>query len=131
MGVQTLIRCSFGPDGTTQTHTNLMTLKFKSLAWTTSQNCTHISNCLSDIPTWMSNRWKPNSSSFSTLTSPSCLSPHFMMTPLFQSPSPKALESSSTSFFFFFFFFFKKNKQTKTNPCSSSRSEGFTLELLQ
>ena len=110
MGVQTLIRCSFGPDGTTQTHTNLMTLKFKSLAWTTSQNCTHISNCLSDIPTWMSNRWKPNSSSFSTLTSPSCLSPHFMMTPLFQSPSPKALESSSTSFFFFFFFLKQTNK---------------------
>ena len=76
-----------------------MTFKFKSLAWTTSQNCTHISNCLPDIPTWMSNSWKPNSSSFSTLTSLSCLSPHFMMTPLFQLPSPKALESSSTSFF--------------------------------
>ena len=111
MGVQTLIRCSFGPDGTTQTHTNLITLKFKSLAWTTSQNCTHISNCLPDIPTWMSKGWKPNASSFSTLTSPSCLSPHFMMRTFSSRPVLKLwnhpqLHSSSSSFFK------KTNKQT-------------------
>ena len=105
MGVQTLIRCSSGPDGPTQTHTNLMSLKFESLAWTTSQNCTHISNCLPDIPTWMSKGWKPNASSFSTLTSPSCLSSHFMMTfssrPVLKLWNNPQLHSSSSSSFFF------------------------------
>ena len=116
MGVQTLIRCSSGPDGPTQTHTNLMSLKFESLAWTTSQNCTHISNCLPDIPTWMSKGWKPNASSFSTLTSPSCLSSHFMMTfssrPVLKLWNNPQLHSSSSSSFFFF----KKKKQIHVHP---------------
>ena len=87
-----------------------MILKFKSLAWSTSHNCTHISNayltsppgCLTEISN--SKCQQSSSSSFPTLSSPSCLPLYFLVNPPLQWPSPKGSESTSTSFSLFFFF---------------------------
>lgn len=91
---------------------NWMILKFKSLAWSTSHNCTHISNayltsppgCLTEISN--SKCQQSSSSSFPTLSSPSCLPLYFLVNPPLQWPSPKGSESTSTSFSLSLFFFF-------------------------
>ena len=112
---------------------NWMILKFKSLAWSTSHNCTHISNayltsppgCLTEISN--SKCQQSSSSSFPTLSSPSCLPLYFLVNPPLQWPSPKGSESTSTSFSLSLFFFFLYIPKFS----SSARPVGFALERIQ
>lgn len=71
-----------------------MILKFKSLAWSTSHNCTHISNCLPDIPTWMSDRnLKLKMSTVKFLLFPNSQQPFLSSPLLLGEPTPPVAQS--------------------------------------